>query len=485
MRHLLTLALFLSAGPAGAQQVLVPEFTPHMPEDFTLSYMFYSLTTDAMTAKGISFVDGGVLRDRLGEEADNCSESITCPSSLWAFYPDASLAVVGSVGLVNSGMADEAIEVNVEFYDRDGLTALKSVSRTLTPGQEPDYADALATATEVLLERATRATADATPDDEPRSARKKDKTRKKEKKSEKKDRKKKDRMKKGDDEETSTELYDEENLYKAYYDVENEGDDDKRRGREPRQPRTERVKSSERGSAPARGASRDHDAHHLLGAQAYLGLAMGDVSRSYDVRISAHADSGSDLGHYEHDSLIRGAGFDLGLGVVFRPTPWLEGGLRVGFTTGKKLLSTGWETWQGGLLADEEVQEYHPSSALRGLFEPRIQVAPVALGAFRPSVALLYCMRSYDAFEVADIGTVSYPNRTGGWLFSPGAALGVSWELGSGRAVLAELSHVRLARGGETHHVDRGTLSAELEQPEAANATTRINVGFTQRFIKR
>ena len=484
--HPLYLLPALLAAPVQAQDVMVPEFTPVIAEDFTLAYMFYSLVVDELRQQGVSFVDGDELRAVAGAEAEGCSESITCPSGLWSYFPGTSIALVGTVGLYNMGTADESIEVRIDFYERDGYTPLKTVERQLVPGQETDFAVALAKATKVLAARTT-AVAEPEPEPEPRRGSLED------------DEPGPEGRRGGllsragrdkDPEPDEPEPTPEDDLYKSYYEVD-PPEEDRRAGRdkEPRErdhgkvstrpPREQKVREP-REPRPAREPSGDHQ---LLQAQAFLGLAIGDVGRSYDVRLSVMGASNSQLGRYEHDSFTGGVGSTLGVGFMAAPTPWLQAGARLGVITGRKFLSTGYERWDSGDMAGAEIQEYTPAAAMRGLIEPRVAVAPLAFGAFRPCVQGFFGMRRYDAYAVSDLEQLDFPERNGGWQFVPGAGLGVVYDLGSGRGVGLELNHAVTLGADEVHHVQQGLITEYPEIPEAAARTTTITVGFTQGFL--
>jgi hypothetical protein len=460
----LVLLSALVTTPAQAQEVLVPEFTPAVADDFTLAYMFYSLVIDELNQRNIAFVDGERLRSMAGADAENCADSLTCPSSLWTYYPDAPLALVGSVGLVDVGGPDESIEVRIAFFERDGFQSFKNVDRRLVPGQEADFAVALAKATGVLLERVSpqpQPEPEASPEPEP----------------EPEPRAKRDKRRQSDPEPEPK-----EELYKSYYDVEEPG----RRTREDtgeigtrsreREPRERQPR--ERQPRERTASSSDHQ---LLRAQAFAGLVIGDVGRSYDARLSLMGSS--ELGRYEHDTFVSGVGSTLGLGLEVAPLPWLELGVRLGGVTGRKFLSTGYERWSHGGQSQAEVQEYAPAAALRGLVEPRVSFAPLAFGAFRPSLFGAFSMRRYDDFVVADLTTVDYPDRNGGWQFLPGGGLGLDYDLGSGRAVSLELGHAVRLGASEVHHVQQGLISDIPEIPDTASQSTTITVGFTQGFL--
>jgi hypothetical protein len=473
--HPLFLVPALLGVPAQAQDVLVPEFTPVIAEDFTLAYMFYSLVIDELRQQDVAFVDGDELRRIAGSEAEACSESITCPSGLWTYFPSTSIAIVGTVGLYNMGTAEESIEVRVDFYERDGYQPFKSVERQLVPGQETDFAVALAKATRVLVDRGL-STPEPEPVEEPERG--------------PEGRRSTLRGRASRDEEPEPEDSPQDELYKSYYQVD-EPEEDRRSGRSreprdrdagkvstrpPREPREKKVRQPRDRPASSGDAS-------LLRAQAFAGLAIGDVARSYDVRLSVMGSSNSQLGRYEHDSFTGGVGSTLGVGLMVAPTPWLQAGARLGVVTGRKFLSTGYERWEDGDMATAEIQDYKPAAAMRGLIEPRVAVAPLAFGAFRPSVHGFFGLRRYDAYAVADLEQLDFPARNGGWQLVPGAGLGVVYDLGSGRGVGLELSHAVSLGSDDVHHVQQGLVTEYPAIPAAASRTTTITVGFTQGFM--
>ncbi len=476
--HPLILIPALLAAPAQAQDVLVPEFTPVIAEDFTLAYMFYSLVVDELRGRQVDFVDGDELRRVAGSEAEGCGDSITCPSGLWSYFPSGRLAVVGTVGLYNAGMDTESIEVRVDFYERDGYQPLKTVERTIIPGQEADFAVALARATDVLVERLAESSAPSVP--EP-SAQASDDRRSQERRGTR------GRGRGGDPEPApEPEPEPKEELYRSYYDVD-DGSDDTRGAKEPRAARQPRERAenkvSPRQPREPREPRESSGDHQLLRAQAVLGLAIGDVARSYDVRLSVMGADDSPLGRYEHDSFTSGVGGTLGAGIMVSPTPWLLAGARLGVVTGRKYLSTGYERWAQGEQSVAELQEYKPAAALRGLIEPRVELAPIAFGPVRPSVQLFLGLRRYDAYTVTDLDQLAYPDRTGGWQVSPGLGLGAVYDLGDGHGVSFEISHaVRLGADG-IHHVQQGLVTELPALPDPASHTTVVAVGFTQGFM--
>ncbi len=488
----LTLAMMLPS-PARAQTVLVPEFTPAVADDFTLAYMFYSFVTEELDSRGTSYADGIALREMAGADAENCGESISCPSALWGFYPEARIALVGVVGLVNAGQPDEGIEIVVDFYERDGFAPLKSVERTIVPGQEPQFAAAIARATSVLVDRlvqpaqeepdSARATGAAQADVDsgeglslpwwltPWKGRDTGKN------------------------EEPPELHGDETLYQSYYDVQQEGESRRRErgvdatpepgqpgrylGRERRRPKADGEARVER-QPRSRPDSTDGDG--LVSAEVWAGMASGDLSRSYDVRIATMGSTGAQAGRYEHDSLVGGLGADFGLGVYGRALPWVEAGLRLGLVTGRKYLSTGWESWTDGGQQSADVQAYQPSAALRGLVEPRVRVAPLDLAGFKPVASGFLAFRRYDRFVVSDLVDIDFPERGGGWLVSPGLGLGLQYDLGGGRALVGEISH-GFTLGDHVEHAEIGLVEDVPELPASASGYTGFTLGFTQSFL--
>ncbi len=481
--HPLFLIPALLAPAADAEELLVPEFTPVIAEDFTLAYMFYSLVVDELRRRNLSFVDGDRLREVAGDEADMCGDSITCPSGLWAYFPDGSIALVGTVGLYGLGTAQESIEVRVDFFERDGYQPFKTVERTIQPGQEADFAAALAKASEVLMERmaappepepvAVAPEPDPGPEGQRRGLR--------------------ERLGRGEPERnapTQPELTPQDQLYKDYYDVD-EGNERGRRDRSagevstrPPRDREEREPRERSERAPReRKASAGFDSdQQLLQAQAFAGLAIGDVARSYDVRLSVGGGD-SELGRYEHDSFIGGVGSTFGAGLMVAPVPWAQAGLRLGVVSGRKFLSTGYERWGQGDQSAAEIQAYKPAPALRGLIEPRVVIAPIAIGPLRPSVHGFFGLRRYDGYTVQDLELLDYPERNGGWQLSPGGGLGAVWDLGSGRGVSLDVSHAVTLASDEIHHVQQGLVTELPALPEPAGRVTTISVGFVQGFL--
>jgi len=482
--HPLFLIPALMVAPANAQDVLVPEFTPVIAEDFTLAYMFYSLVVDELRVRGVDFIDGDQLRQVAGSDAEGCSESITCPSGLWGYFPGTGLALVGTVGLYNMGTASESIEVRVEFYERDGYQPFKTVERTIVPGGEADFAAALAKATDVLVQRLT-ATPEPEPTPEPEAG--------------PEGRRSTLRGRAGRSEpEPEPEPTPEDQLYQSYYDVDSDDDDDRRKDkppkaeREPRQrddspastraPREPKPKP-EREPREPRQRSASNSEHHLLQAQAFAGLAIGDVGRSYDVRMSVMGAANTDLGRYEHDTFTSGVGTTFGGGIMVAPVEWLSIGAQLGVVTGRKYLSTGYERWAQGGQGSAEIQDYKPAPAMRGLIQPRVAVAPVAIGPVRPSVHAFFGFRRYDGYEVTDLTELAYPDRNGGWQLVPGAGLGAVYDLGEGRGISLDLSHAVRLGADEIHHVQQGLVTDLPEIPDPAQRTTTIAVGFTQGFM--
>ncbi len=476
--HPLFLLPALLAPSVRADDLLVPEFTPAIAEDFTLAYMFYSLVVDELQRRGLDFVDGDRLRAVAGDEADMCGDSITCPSGLWAYFPDSSIALVGTVGLYGLGTSEESIEVRVDFFERDGYQPFKTVERTILPGQEADFAVALAKASEVLIERmATPAEPVATSPEPSHGSEAGPEGRRQGLLG---------RLGRDEPEPDEPALTPQDQLYKDYYDVD-EGKE--RRGREraggadervPREPR-ERAQREPRERSPRERSPRDSE-QHLLQAQAFLGLAIGDVARSYDVRLS-QGGGDSELGRYEHDSFTGGVGSTFGASVMVSPVPWAQAGLRLGVVSGRKFLSTGYERWGQGEQSAVEIQEYKPAPALRGLIEPRLVVAPLAIGPLRPSVHGFFGLRRYDGYTVQDLALLDYPERNGGWQLAPGGGLGAVWDLGEGRGVSLEISHAITLDSDSIHHVQQGLVTELPELPEPAGRTTTIAVGFTQGFL--
>ncbi len=470
--HPLFLVSALLAAPASAQDVLVPEFTPAIQDDFTLAYMFYSLVVDELRDRSVSVVDGDSLRSMAGSDAEACGESITCPSALWDYYPDATIALVGVVGLYNAGTAQESIEIRVEFFERNGFQPLKTVERTMIPGQEADFAVALARATSVLAERLTP----EPPPPEPTTAQ----TAGDSQEAGLGGLLSRFRRTKPEEEEAPAELHGEDTLYKSYYDVEEEQPE---RGRKEREPKKREPRNTVSTRPPRERASSAGGDHQLLHAQAFVGLAFGDVGRSYDVRISVMGSTSSPLGRYEHDAFTKGVGATFGVGLEASPWPWARAGLRLGLVTGRKQLSSGYELWSGGELTTSDVQEYKPAAAMRALIEPRVAIMPVELAGIRPMAVAFFDFRRYDSYEVQDLTSLDFPNRAGGWMLGPGLGLGARYDLGSGRALQVEVDHTWRIGSNATHHVMQGLITEVPDVPDTARGNTTISVGFTQGFL--
>jgi len=467
------LATLLTASPARAQEILIPEFTPAIAEDFTLAYMFGSLVGDQLRARGIAFADGEELRAMAGEDASMCAESITCPSALWAYYPDATVAIVGTVGLYNPGTPEESIEVTVQFYPRVGYEPVKVVQRALVPGQEGEFAEAVARAAAYLvahggaLEPETSPV--ATPSPEGGATRP-------------------ERAGRGQRREASASGDPDPKAATTASSARPVEDPATKPARERRPPREKapRPDRGPRGEGRIRvGGTWDRAVdHRLLRAELATGLVGGDVARSYDVRLSNAGPVGAEIGRYQHDTFTGGLGWTLAMGLYGSPWPWLRAGARLGLLTGRKYLSTGYERWAQGGMTAAAAQAYEPAAALRGVIEPRVAVAPVRLGPVRPAAAALLSLRAYDAFTLTDLVDVDFPDRPGGWQVEPGLALGASYDLGGGRWIYAELGHTWRAGAGRVHHVERGLVTETPELPTTASGGTFLTVSFSQGFLQ-
>ncbi|MFH1468223.1 MAG: hypothetical protein ABIO70_27800 [Pseudomonadota bacterium] len=484
-----SLAMVLAASPARAQEVLVPEFTPAIAEDFTLAYMFGSLVGDQLRERDVAFADGEELRAMAGEDASQCAESITCPSALWGYYPNARIAVVGTVGLYNQGTPEERIEVTVQLYPRDGYEPLKEVERALIPGEEGEFAAAIARAVAFLLEHI----------DDPAPASDAADGSTAEAQGERPGLLGRVRQRPGAaGEGPQPGAQESGEPYRSYYQpdepVPAPTEPERASAREPkpaRQARPVRAKAPREERGP-RGEGRVRvggtwdraDDHRVLRAEIASGLVGGDVARTYDLRMAYAGPVGAEIGRYEHDTFTGGVGWTLAMGLYGAPWPWLRVGARLGLLTGRKFLSTGYERWADGGLTTADTQAYEPASAMRGLIEPRIVLAPVRLGAVRPSATALLGLRAYDAFTVTDLVDVDFPDRPGGWQVEPGFALGASYDLGGGRWVCAELGHSWRVGAASVHHVERGLITDTPQIPATKAGSTFLIVSFTQGFVQ-
>lgn len=411
--------LALTAAPARAADVLVPEATPRDLADFAVAYMFYEMVVGAGRDAGLDLDDADAIRRWAGTDADGCYDLEDCPGDLWS-RTDARLAVVMSVGQAPGGL-----DVDVRLHGADEAAPFKVLRQVVPPGGEADFARTVARAARdalpLLPERAPPPAAIVLEDDV---------------------------VRREPTEKASPELPQEEATVSGQGGGRVPGPTE---GTTGRREDTDRPGAGRRPSAdeerrdmriPA-GAYADYQEsgmdraswmakRRVRSGRAHLelagGWALGDVDRGYGVRVRLDESGGA----FETaaSSTWEGSGNGGGAGgwfaVGYAPTWFLETSIAGGAQWGEKHLNTGWECPPGSCQETASVVEHEPVVAVQAIIEPRARFFLVPTGIVKPYALVAFTLRLHDGVAVTDLADVDYPDAPGGATYGPTAGVGVS-----------------------------------------------------------
>jgi len=215
------------------------------------------------------------------------------------------------------------------------------------------------------------------------------------------------------------------------------------------------------------------------------GTLMGDVSRSYDVRVAL--DSSQDLptiGIQTRDIYHDGQGLHASMGFTYAANPWLELSALVGVRVATKSLSTGWSTQDSsGSVLDSDIfgEGVEGVQSVEGLIEPRLRFYVLPVSPIKLYGLVGVTVRVSDGYSVEDLNAVDYPDRRsltmfgqmlgGGLMIDPNETLGIYVEVPwvrwleeadrseTSEGVSAQLPFEELIRNG---WVIRGTVGLQF-----------------------
>ena len=177
------------------------------------------------------------------------------------------------------------------------------------------------------------------------------------------------------------------------------------------------------------------------------GVAFGDVTRRYDIRVGYYQDKNTLIkyGQYEYDTFHYDSGFQATIGIGFAPAWWLEMALHGGVMLGSKELSTGWEQRHvdniSEVLMEDELAQI-PVTAAVAQIEPILRWYMVPTGPVKPYVLTGASIRIFDGYQVPDLENVDYPDRPGGVHIGAMAGGGIAFDSLSPVSVFAEIPYI-------------------------------------------
>lgn len=449
--------LLVGSRPAGAQEIVLPDFTPATLGDFALADDLTNLARMALEDRGLRVLSGEELSDRVGEAADSCADDVACPVSLWALV-EARTAVVGRVGRDGS-----LIHVRVLVYADRSSRATRVLDERVAPAQAGEL---------LLLLADELAPAVAPPPQVERPS---------------------------------------VGVVEERYGRLNEGSS---RGVDA----SERSSSGRRAtsSAPLDGPSTEELERLDLpryalrqleesgleaeewSAQARVrspavvvelrgGAVFGDLDRRFDTRVGLYDESGnawSERNLYTYQSFLNSSGFAGGIALGYQPAWWVDISALAGVQLGQKELTTGWETWEAGgnpdgsdLFLDEDSVAYDPVSAVLGYLEPRVRLYPRATGILKPYALAGLNLRFYDGFEVPDLDFVDYPEASGGVGLGPTIGGGLAFDAPRGTYGFIELPWTWVVSPTGPKVVDDGLLQQTPAQFRGVGQLLVISAG--------
>lgn len=484
-----------------AQDLLFPHLTPLVEEDKTIASIFEKILLKELEKANINFADGTELLDTVGFDAENCSDSVACPSGLWPYYPDSIIALVGKVGL-----GDDGIHVEISYYDKNSFTPIKNLVRTVQIGEELPLAQALAKASAILIEHNKPSPPPVVPIEDEKTSRRGSRDSKvtdskaetttepseKELAKQQKEAARAEEREKAAKEKAAKEKVEAAQRPQpvassgdcaCYFGLEKPAYSLNPASRREKRKMKVSWKVYEDYAGSGLGMSEYARTNHINTSpftfDASLGLAFGDTGRSYDVRQSYDSETLASLGTYQSDVFYKGTGLELDLGAWYGPVWWGDIGFRIGFTTGQKQLSSGWELYEYGDLSDSNVQTFDAAASSRGLLEPRIRLTPFSKGLIQPWVLGFSSFRKYDDIEVPEVPGVEYQNRPSGWLAYLGFGFGATLDINNGLGLNVSWDWARKLGEDGFYYVNKGFVEPEVELLETSKATSRFLVGLS------
>jgi hypothetical protein len=390
------LALLLSLSPAHAGDVLVPSFTPATMSDFGPAGDLTEAVLQSLMKEDLVFVAPGEIQKRAGEVSEGCADSPECTQLLWARFPTARVAIIGT-----ATWEEGQISARVRFHGPDEASPIEVMSARFPESDIPVFAEQVAFFTRDVLglvpARAKPASGASSrkPVEEP--------TRK-----------------------PPEDLDDPAPARPASRTPDPRADELERRKRGMPVWAWERYRSS--GLQWDDWEKRALVRKDSVIVEAWGGAIWGDVDRQYDVRVAVdqRGDTLETIGTFQRETYATSSSFTTGASVGYAPLWWLEAGLVAGVHGGRKSLTTGWEQYLDGALVDAETDDLGAVPAWTGIAEPRLRFHLVPIGPVKPFLLAATPIRFTDGFPVTDLATLEYPDRPG--------AVGMGLSAGGGLA---------------------------------------------------
>ena len=213
----------------------------------------------------------------------------------------------------------------------------------------------------------------------------------------------------------------------------------------------------------------------------HAGLALGDISRSYDTRIGYAEDATTIFDIYEYDTFFPGTGSMLGGAIGYAPLWWLEMSLYGGVLIGQKELSTGWEQQDVDGQIIDSYEDNQIVMGVSGHIEPRLRIYFLPTGPVKPYGLVGSYIRIYDSYNVPDAVNVDYSDMPGGVHYGVTAGPGLAFDSAGPVGVFMEVPW--------TYVLNQQVYSQTLElindvptRPQHSNQVVGIKVGMNLRF---
>jgi hypothetical protein len=463
------LALGAWMGMASANTVVVPPFTPKTTSDFSIADQVTDGTLLALGDMSVEHVPMLELTRRLGDLALSCADDPACLTAIWARFPEAQLAVIGSVTWV-----DGQVQARALFYGPSDLSPLEVLASTGSEADLSEFGDQVAFFAGELVP--------LLPPREPPAA------------------------------------------------VEPLGPPDG--GGDPVAEALAQVEAEQSG-APLPVAlppgiedlDTDPDAAvidpretawadartglPLMAFQAYMdsgldvdewstsamirtgkfiielqgGALFGDVDRNYLVRaqvIQVGEDTFSTVDSLQHEAFVNGNGVMGSLALGYAVAWWFEPSVVLGVQGALKHLDTGWEhVLEDGSLYEQENRSYTPSEAVMLFVEPRFRLFFVATGPVKPFGLAGATIRAFDGFSPPDLVGVDYPDSDGGFDVGLTVGGGLTFDTKGPAYGFLEVpwTHILKPHGLD---IPGDSLIAQPSKPESLNQyiAFKAGVGF-------
>ena len=195
------------------------------------------------------------------------------------------------------------------------------------------------------------------------------------------------------------------------------------------------------------------------------GTLMGDVNRSYDVRVAL--DSSQDLptiGIQTRDIYHDGRGLHASMGFTYIANPWLELSAIVGVRVATKTLSTGWTTQDSsGTVIDSDVfgEGSDGVQSVEGLMEPRLRFYVLPVSPLKLYGLIGLTIRVSDGYAVEDLNAVDYPDRRSLTMIGQMLGAGVMIDPNETLGIYVELPWVQWLDNADYYETNDG-VSAQL-----------------------